>query len=131
MSKLTLQAFVAASLLLVPAVQANLNATEACKQISKAISSSSDVYWPGELRPTLLTRGTKHRARILSLYPGYVSLGRLKFPDVRVLRRARDCRGRRQDREYRLNATITFIIAINLSSLFSCKSLDPHAPPSV
>ncbi|KAI0088401.1 FAD dependent oxidoreductase [Irpex rosettiformis] len=49
MVKLSLRALVAASLLLVPTVQANLNATEACIQISKAISSSSEVFWPGSI----------------------------------------------------------------------------------
>ena len=48
MPKVSLQALVAAFVFLVPTVYANSIATEACIQISRTISSSSDVYWPGQ-----------------------------------------------------------------------------------
>ncbi|KAI0825986.1 FAD dependent oxidoreductase [Irpex lacteus] len=59
MFKLSLQALVTASLFLAPAVQADSSATDACKQISKALSSASDVYWPGSIH---FTQDTHHWA---------------------------------------------------------------------
>ncbi|KAI0700209.1 FAD-binding domain-containing protein [Cytidiella melzeri] len=50
---LSLKALVATSLLLVPAVRATLNGTDTCKQIASAISSASDVYWPGAFHYTV------------------------------------------------------------------------------
>ncbi|KAI0340261.1 FAD-binding domain-containing protein [Trametopsis cervina] len=57
-----MKGLVLASLLLLPSVHAAFNATIACQQIQKVISSSSEVFWPGKYRSLRYTKDVNHWA---------------------------------------------------------------------